>query len=582
VSSDDRFALVRPTTTDAAPTLSVWDLAAGRAQADVGLLRAPEHALLNATHTRVLTSAGDQVTLWNAASGGQVARIGTQTEFVLPPVFSADGGFVAIAERVEESPPLLSLLRAEDGTLLASVAGVTGAERWWLGPGGRYFALLEANNVVHVIDAHRGTDIASLAHARAVVVVSPLPDGATLLTIDDAGEMRAWSVDSSAAANASGRLLGRTVAIDGVSVSADGSRLAYPAGRGEFVVRAVASSARVASVLMNDASGTPRARLSPDGTTLVTSSAEHVRVWSLPKKSEIAPSAERATDLDLSALAIDGSSDGVAFGRSDGGVSFGDASDATRRTTLLAGAPDGGPRAAVRALALASSLGLVASGGDDGVVRLAALAASSPGADQPRSFDAGDGVVTAVALGADGRLVAAAAGSAVHVWDAEGAVAFTIPRAAGAVALAPGGGLLATGGSDGAVQVWRRNGEAVGGTLTIPSAVRWIGFASDEVLIAATDHWLHSYSVGSGGIEPLHAWPAPGSLSAARGFAALGAERVRIEAFDGRGELRHSEIDLAATGSGVPGAAPELLSRDWPGALGLALDDAGEVGPAGP
>ena len=582
VSADDRFALVRPTTTGAAPTLSVWDLAAGRAQADVGLLRAPEHALLNATHTRVLTSAGDQVTLWNAASGGQVARIGTQTEFVLPPVFSADGGFVAIAERVEESPPLLSLLRAEDGTLLASVAGVTGAERWWLGPGGRYFALLEAKNVVHVIDAHRGTDIASLAHTRSVVVVSPLPDGATLLTIDDAGEMRAWSVDSSAAANASGRLLGRTVAIDGVSVSADGSRLAYPAGRGEFVVRAVASSARVASVLMNDASGAPRARLSPDGTTLVTSSAEHVRVWSLPKKSEIAPTAERATDLDLSALAIDGTSDGVAFGRSDGGVSFGDASDATRRTTLLAGAPDGGPRAAVRALALASSLGLVASGGDDGVVRLAALAASSPGADQPRSFDAGDGVVTAVALGADGRLVAAAAGSAVHVWDAEGAVAFTIPRAAGAVALAPGGGLLATGGSDGAVQVWRRNGEAVGGTLTIPSAVRWIGFASDEVLIAATDHWLHSYSVGSGGIEPLHAWPAPGSLSAARGFAALGAERVRIEAFDGRGELRHSEIDLAATGSGVPGAAPELLSRDWPGALGLAIDDAGEVGPAGP
>src|SRR4029078_3241148 len=148
VSAEDRSALVRPTTTGAAPTLSVWDLAAGRAQADVGLLRAPEHALLNATHPRVLTSAGDPVSLWKAASGGQVARIGTQTEFVLPPVFSADGGFVAIAERVEESPPLLSLLRAEDGTLLASVAGVTGAERWWLGPGGRYFALLEANNVV--------------------------------------------------------------------------------------------------------------------------------------------------------------------------------------------------------------------------------------------------------------------------------------------------------------------------------------------------------------------------------------------------------------------------------------------------
>ena len=582
VSDDDRFALVRPATTGAPPTLAVWDLGAGRPQADVDLPRPAENAVLNATHTRVLTSAGDQVTLWNAASGARVARLATQTEFVLPPVFSADGGFVAIAERVEDSPPLLSLLRAEDGTLLASVAGVTGAERWWLGPGGRYFALLEANNVVQVIDAHRGTDLATLAHPRAVVAVLPLPDGATLLTIDDAGEIRAWSVDPSAPATAGGRPLGTTAATDGVSVSADGSRLAYPAGRGEFVVRAVASGGRVASVLMNDASGAPRTRLSPDGGTLVTSSAEHVRVWSLPKRSEPAPSPERAADLDVSALAIDGSSDGVAFGRRDGGVSIGEAADPAHRTTLLAGAADGGPHAVVRALALASSLGLVASGGDDGVVRLAALATSSRGVDQPRSFDAGDGAVAAVALGADGRLVAAAAGSAVHVWSAaDGAVAFTIPRAAEAGALAPGGELLATGGADGAVQLWRRSGETLGGALTVPSAVRWIGFASDEVLIVATDHWLHSFSVGPRGLEPLHAWPAPGSLSAARGFAALGAERVRIEAFDARGELRRNEIDLAAARSGAPGAAPELLSRDWPAALGLALDDAGEVGPAG-
>ncbi len=192
VSDDDRFALVRPDRHRCPRRRYPSGIsAAGRPQADVGLPRPPEHALLNATHTRVLTSAGDQVTLWNAASGTQVARIGTQTEFVLPAVFSADGGFVAIAERVEDSPPLLSLLRAEDGMLLASVAGATGAERWWLGPGGRYFALLEPNNVVHVIDAHRGTDLASLTHARAVVAVLPLPDGATLLTIDDAGEMRA-------------------------------------------------------------------------------------------------------------------------------------------------------------------------------------------------------------------------------------------------------------------------------------------------------------------------------------------------------------------------------------------------------
>jgi subtilisin-like proprotein convertase family protein len=262
VSDDDRFALVRPTTLVTAPTLSLWDLGAGRPQADFDLPRPPENVQLNATHTRVLTSAGDQVSLWNAASGMRVAHLATQTEFVLPAVFSTDGAYVGIAERVEDSPPLMSLLRAEDGTLLSSVAGANRAERWWLGPGGRYFALLEPNNVVHVIDARRGTDIASLAHARAVAAVLPLPDGATLLTIDDASEIRAWRLDPAAPASTSGRPLGTTAATSGVSLSADGSRVAYPTSRGEFVVRSVASGGRVATVLMSDATGATRARLS--------------------------------------------------------------------------------------------------------------------------------------------------------------------------------------------------------------------------------------------------------------------------------------------------------------------------------
>ena len=583
VSDDERFALVRPKTPRFGPTLALWDLAAGRPQADLDLAQPPENVLLNATHTRVLTSAGDQVTLWNAASGMRVARLATQTEFVLPAVFSADGGYVAIAERVEDSPPLMSLLRAEDGTLLASVAGVSDAQRWWLGPGGRYFALLEPNNVVHVIDAHRGTDLASLAHARAVAAVLPLPDGATLLTIDDAGEIRAWHLDPTAPASAVARPLGTTAAAGGVSFSADGSRLAYPTSRGEFVVRAVASGGRVASVRMHDAAGAARARLSPDGGTLVTSSAEHVRVWSLPTASEPAPSAERAADLDVSAMAIDARSEGVALSRRDGGVSFGDAADSAHRTTVLAGAADGGPHADVRALALAGSPGLVAIGGDDGVVRLATLASSpAPGGDQPRSFDAGDGPISAVALGADGGLVAAAAKTAVHVWSvADGTAALAIPYAAEAVALAPGGELLATGGADGTVQLWRRNGDALGASLAVPSAVRWVGFGSDRVLLAATDHWLHSFSVGARGLEPLHAWPAPGSLSAARGLAPLGEERVRVEDFDARGDLRRSEIDLAVPRGGAPAAPPELVSHDWTGALGLEVDDAGEVVPAG-
>jgi WD40 repeat protein len=577
VSNDERFALVRPSKVGFGSALALWDLGAGRLQADFELSPGSENIQLNATHTRLLTSAGDQVELYNAASGMRVARLATQTEFVLPAVFSADGGFVGIAERVEDSPPLLSLLRAEDGTLLSSIAGASGAERWWLGPGGRYFALLEPNNVVHVIDARRGTDLASLEHSRPITAVLPLPDGATLLTIDDAGEIRGWRVDPAAPASASGtgRPLGTTAATSAVSLSADGTRVAYPTSRGEFVVRAVASGGRIATVRMNDVAGAPRARLSPDGGTLVTSLGEHVRVWS-PLKGEPLPSGERAADLDLSALAIDAPSNGIALGRRAGGVTFADAPDSSSRTTLLADAADGGPHAGVRALALAGALGLVASGGDDGVVRLVALPSSSAAAvAEPRTFDAGDGPINAVAFGAG--LVAAAAKTAVHVWSvADGTAAFSIPIAAEAVAIAPGGELIATGGAGGTVQVWRRNGGPLGASLSVPSAVHWLGFGSDGVLLAATDRWLHSFRVGSGGLEVLHAWPAPGSLSAARGYAALGAERARVESFNARGELRRSEIDLAVP-SGAPSAPPELSSRDWPAALALTVDDEGEV-----
>jgi hypothetical protein len=114
----------------------------------------------------------------------------------------------------------------------------------------------------------------------------------------------------------------------------------------------------------------------------------------------------------------------------------------------------------------------------------------------------------------------------------------------------------------------------------VPSAVRWVGFGSDGLLLAATDHWLHSFSVGPRGLELLHTWPAPGSVAAARGLAALGGERVRIAGFDARGELRRTDIDLASPRAGPRVAPPEVVSRDWPAVLGLTVDDAGEVVPA--
>jgi hypothetical protein len=367
-----------------------------------------------------------------------------------------------------------------------------------------------------------------------------------------------------------------------LTLSADGLRLAYPAGAGEVIVRATASGARLASVWIGgDATGAARARLSPDGGRLVTSSGQRFRVWSLPSASEPRPSTERAADLDVTALGVDAAADAVALGSGDGEIRIGDAADLGRAVAPSAELGYFAHRGAVRALALNTALGVVASGGEDGVVRLADLETGVPrDVAFARSAESGEAPIVAVALSPDGRFVAGVTRSSIRIWSAaDGTVALDIALAAhGALtsfAFAPGGDYVAAGTADGTVQIWRRGGQARGAARRLPSAVRWLGFGSDGVLLAATDRWLHTFAVGPAGLEPLHSRPAPGSAAGARAFAAAGEERVRVLGFDARGVLRRADVDLAAPGTAsVP---PEVLNRDWSAALGLRLDDAGEV-----
>ena len=68
---------------------------------------------------------------------------------------------------------------------------------------------------------------------------------------------------------------------------------------------------------------------------------------------------------------------------------------------------------------------------------------------------------------------------------------------------------------------------------------------------------------------PLAHTPAPA-------FAAVGAERVRAVGFDVMGTPRVLDLDLAAAPEADLAPRAELLQRDWPAALGAALDDDGE------
>jgi WD40 repeat protein len=620
LGADDAFAIVQPAARGALGSVALWNLATGLREGDFALPQPPQQVAINAGATRLLAATANLVTLWNVADGMPVARVATQTQFVLPPAFSSDGGYVAIAERVEESPPLYSLLRAEDGSLLASVAGIDGVERWWLGPGARYYVLLGPGNALRVVDARSGRQLARLQHARAVARVLPLPDGVTLLTIDDAGEIRAWRADGSD--GAAGRWLGAAVAADGVSVSSDGARLAYPAGAGEIVVRDVASGARVIT-LRDGAAAAARTRLAPDGARLVVAAGDRVRWWSLPSERV---AAEGTGDLDVAVLEVDGQRGGVALGLRGGQLRFSAAASAARAAVATTGVDYFGHRGTVTALAIDAARGVAITGGADGIVRAWDLASAEPVTPVlAHAVASGDGSIRAVALSADARWIASAAAGTVRLWSAaDGALARELPfagtsaalafspdgallaigdragarlvstaavapnggdtrtRAASApvtsIAFAPDGEYYATGDAAGNVQLASvASGEAVGDARGLPSAVQWVGFGSDTVLLVVSGGWAHSYTITPGGLEPLRARRSPFVQTPAPAFAAVSPERLRLAGFDERGVLGSVEIDLAVPLDPALAPAAEVLQRDWPAVLGLRLDAAGEA-----
>jgi WD40 repeat protein len=609
-SSNGAYAIVQPETAGATGSIALWNLAAGRLQGDFTAIARPSSVAVNGAGTRLVAAGKSFTTIWNVSDGTTVARLETQTEFILPPVFSPDGGYIAIAERVEGSPPLYSVLRSDDGSLVSSVGGMEGIERWWFGPGGRYFALLTANGAVHVVDARRGGERARLAHPSGVAAL--LPRGDSVITVDGAGEIRDWPLEAPTR-DAAGRRLGRTTAPEAVSLSSDGSALAYAAGAGEFVVRDVRSGARSQTVRMHT-EGSERVLLSPDGVRLVTSSGQRFRVWSVRGGGERSATAE----LETAALAVDRSSNVVATGLRGGQLHIGDsvAPDPVSDAAL----DYIGHRGAISVVVASAANRIVASGGTDGVVRLWDIATGEPaGPVLPHAVGRGEGPITALALSYDGDSIASAAPSSARVWsvsDGTGSLEIELTSPATALAFAPssaalaiaqtdgtlrivdlgggaertitGGGLLtsvayapgraylATANEQGTVQLRTVSGETIGATHTLPSAVRWIGFGADEWLFAATDRWLHAYATSPAGVELVRSRPISLSSSASRAYAALGAERALVAGFDARGSLRRVEVDLSETRAPSSDTAPELLERDWTTALGQRLDDSGE------
>ncbi|HET7924191.1 MAG TPA: proprotein convertase P-domain-containing protein, partial [Rhodanobacteraceae bacterium] len=604
-------AVAWPVSPGVVGTLAVWNLATGRLEHDFTLPAAPRQVALDPTGSRVLAATDRVLMVWNADDGSLVARVGTETEFVLPPVFSADGGYVAIAERVDGASPLYSVLRSADGSLVGTIEGTPDAQAWELGPGGRYVALLGPETVVRVVETRRGAELRRLPHANAVERLLHSNDGAMLVTVDRAGAIASWPLALASAGL--GRPLGRTVAAATVSASADGRRLAFTRDDGAVEVLDVVAGAELYRLRLARSSPVTRTQLSADGTELATQSGQELRLWQLPSK----PVTPRTATIDTTptAVALDRANGVVALGLASGQLQIVPAQGERSALSFF------GHRGAIAAAALNSGRGLAATGGSDGIVRVWDLGSSAPTVVVAQPADA---PIAIVALSVDGRYVASAAAAVVRIAGAaDGRVVaeLQMESAATALAFAPDSARIAIGDAMGAVVIaalapdaseraTARVGAAVtslafapdGGRLAVADAsgalallsadnarvessahhwsqpIRWLEFGGDGgSLLVATDAWVHSLAVMTG-LPPTHSklfsWPASSTALTAVSTTAVGFAGV-----EAGGVLASGVIDLAAPPAAVTANASALVTRDWPAVLGLQLNDNGDPVP---
>jgi WD40 repeat protein len=610
VSGDGRFAAATPSRVGGVGALAVWDLRAAELLSDMQFDTNPENVVFSADGEHLLGIAGNVLTISNITSGEITARLETQTRFLLNPALSPEGRYVAIAEAVDGAEPLFSLVRLADGELVASVSGIDRVSAWALGPEARYLALLSGVRRIDIMDPRRGDIVAQLELERTPQRLIPIPGDDLLLTVDNAGSVRAWrfALTPEGLTPVDDWRLGSTRDADSISVAIDASTVAFATPSGHVVAHDLRRQLEPVTVRLDRSEGPITTRVSPDGQTLIAGNRELIRLFGLADRE-----AAVIRDSELSALAIDAAGRLAALGFRDGRVR-------AERLSLLGSRGEDSPavdyighRGPVSAIALNTARNLIATGGNDGVVRAWNLASVSP-SEQLMRHPAGP--VLDVEISGDGQWLASAAEYSARIWRVEDGASMgelaingtatvlafahdsqtlAVGDSAGNVFIttvgAPESGrslraeaaiqalsfshdsrLLVTGDARGVARVWNAlDARPTGAELDFRHPVRWLGFDdSGSRLFVQTDQWFHIIRVTGSLLEIERSHLLPTDLAA--GAAWLGETARFVGGLD-TGSARF--VDIAWTAEPAPG----LARRDWQTILGMTMNTDGSASP---
>lgn len=574
----------------------VWDYAGGGELGEFDLQESPLAAV-------VLTTQDNQVFLaesrrWGVYSLGTQEWLWRRTGLLgAVPQLNAGESHGLVEEVDAGGRRALSLLEIASGRQTARLSLVPGTAYWALLPDARH-VVLGTGRSVELVELGSGTIVARRVASAPIAGI--LAAGESVVVVDESGSILQWS--GLPAGLERERWLGRTTRAASLALSTDGRFLSFKEASGEATVVTDLQRMTAGERVRHPDQFESSARIDARNELIVTHSPGEIRMW---RKRQGLPAAP-----------ADGLTQRRLAGPS-GPLLIADAAGQVRAIPVtndrVAPVPQlgfVGHGARVTALAASESVGLFASGDDAGAVRLWSLDTGDPFSIPLRHAQ---GSVRVLALG--GSWVASGAELVVRVWRTDtGAPAADIPVADGATALAfsadatllavgdgggnilltapeaqsplralrgqagvtalafePTGQRLAAGDEEGRIYLFDPlTGEYAAEPLTLSQPIYWLGYSTDQELIARSGDWLHWLAVDEAG-QLVSASQAllPADAS---GVGAIGAGgTVRVPAGSGL-RLQVPAFGRSGESSGpMPGTAES--SAEWLRRLALTFDE---------
>jgi WD40 repeat protein len=497
------------------------------------------------------------------------------------------------------------------GEVLARFAGVATVRDWALGPQALYLAVLDGARRALIVDPHTGETRGQLRHHKDVVRLLPAT-GDTLVTVDADGAVHGWRIgpeDGSGDFGASWRI-GTTVDAASVDVAADADAIAFALADGLVAVQDLRGARQPQYVRAGD--GLPSlVRISPRADRLVTAYGSVARLWDVGLDVPLA-----VVDRDVSATLLDASGEIAVFGYNGGHVRVRDVRELERRGGNADDVDYIGHRGAITSLAVNAASNVMASGGDDGVVRIWNLRTVEP---TPLLLRHPSGPIRALTLSGDGAIVVSGGDYSARIWATQtgellreiavdgAALAVTcapgmefvaIGDSAGDILFAPLNGtaqpaaarayaavlalaiatdtkFLVSGDAAGNVQLWdAAMPETSRATHLFANPVSWVAFgASGKTVLAKSGAWIHELEIQSSGFSVIASRLLPIRLGPSAVPMRLDGD-LRWLSHPAASALRYEDLGFEAPTSEPAATDAALLARDWPAILALGLDRA--------